>query len=180
MSFPAAAPIKALAAGGRSVVFYDQRGSGLAEMITDPERLTIDHHVRDLEALRLHLGVQKMALIGHGAGATVAAEYAADHPAHVERLALLHPGSLEDSDLPATVERLSAPALVVDGLRSNTSLKSSREWAGMLPNARLLLIPRAGGDVFVDQPARLTAALKQFLAGRDPAGSEVIPGPDAH
>lgn len=180
MSLANAAPLEALAGTARSVVFYDQRGSGLADPVSDPELLSLDHHVRDLEALRLHLSVQRMALIGHGAGAPIAAEYAADHPAHVERLVLLHPGSLEDSDLPATVERLTAPALVIDGMRSNASLTSSREWAGMLPNARLLLVPRAGGDVLADQPARVTAALKQFLAGRHPPGSEVVPGPDAH
>ena len=180
MSLTNAAPIEALAGPARSVVFYDQRGSGLADPVTDPELLSLDHHVRDLEALRLHLGVQRIVLVGHGAGAPIAAEYAADHPTHVERLVLLHPGSLEDSDLPATVERLTAPVLVVDGMRSNASLTSSREWAGMLPNARLLLVPRAAGDVLADQPARVTAALKQFLAGKHPAGSEIVPGPDAH
>jgi pimeloyl-ACP methyl ester carboxylesterase len=180
MSSTTSGPIEALAGTDRTVVFYDQRGSGLADPITDPELLSLDHHVRDLEALRLHLSAQRMTLVGHGAGAPIAAEYAADHPDHVERLVLLHPGSLEDSDLPATVERLTAPALVIDGMRSNASLTSSREWAGMLPNARLLLVPRAGGDVLAEQPARVTTALKQFLAGRHPTGSEVVPGPDAH
>jgi pimeloyl-ACP methyl ester carboxylesterase len=176
---PAARQIEALAGPGRSVVFYDPRGSGASDPVTD-EQMTVDLHVRDLEALRLHLGVQKMTLVALAKGAMLAAQYAAENPAHVERLVLVSPMPIEESEEPAAVERLQAPVLVIDGLRSNATLTASREWAAFLPNARLLLVRGAGNDVLADQPAAFTTAMRQFLAGRHPAGSEVVPGPDAH
>ena len=36
----------------RAIVMYDQRGGGRSQVITDPARLTAEHHVRDIEALR--------------------------------------------------------------------------------------------------------------------------------
>jgi pimeloyl-ACP methyl ester carboxylesterase len=180
LAHPAAARIETLAGPGRSVVFYDPRGTGLSDPVTDPDLLTADHHVRDLEALRLHLGVQRMTLVALKEGAALAAQYAADNPTHVERLVLVSPIPIEESEEPAAVERLGAPVLVIDGLRSNATLTASREWAAFLPNARLLLVRGAGNDVLADQPAAFTTAMRQFLAGRHPAGSEVVPGPDAH
>src|SRR4026208_2292852 len=48
----------------RTLVMYDQRGSGLSEVVPDPLLLTADHHVRDLEAVRQHFGAERMSLIG--------------------------------------------------------------------------------------------------------------------
>jgi pimeloyl-ACP methyl ester carboxylesterase/ketosteroid isomerase-like protein len=42
-------------ARGRAVVHYDQRGIGRSTPLTDPERLSVERHVEDLEALRTHL-----------------------------------------------------------------------------------------------------------------------------
>jgi proline iminopeptidase len=75
----------------RTVTMYDQRGGGRSQIITDAERLTATHHVRDLEALRLALGLQRFALIGESWGAGLAALYAAEHPDRVERLVLIGP-----------------------------------------------------------------------------------------
>jgi proline iminopeptidase len=264
--------IEPLATRGRMVVLYDQRGSGLSDLETIPALLTADHHVRDLEALRQHLGVRRMTLVGLSWGSGLAALYAARYPARVERLVLVSPmapakkpfwnerlaklqalrgeaasarraemlarvpgasdeetrtlcrelsddnfrlyfheptpeklahaarrcdippaairnrpvveagtlGSLGDWDFRPLLEGISAPTLVIEGEESNVPLGATREWAVLMPNARLLLIPDAGHEVFVDQPAAFTAALEQFLRGRFPRGAEVLPGPDAH
>lgn len=179
-TFAGAAHLEPLAARDRSVIFYDARGSGASDLIADPSLLTADHHVRDVEALRVHLGAPRISLVALASGAPLAARYAALHPDHVERLVLVNPGPLDGADLGATVEELKVPVLVVDGRESGATAAAAREWAAVLPDARLLLIRRAGPDVVADQPAAFTAAVKQFLAGRHPAGSEVVPGPDAH
>jgi len=76
---------------GRAVVHYDQRGIGRSAPLTDPERLSVERHVEDLEALREHLGLERLALLGHSWGGLLAARYATAHPHRVERILLLDP-----------------------------------------------------------------------------------------
>lgn len=78
-------------AHGRTVIMYDQRGSGRSELVSDPHRLTPSDHVRDLEALRRQLGVERMSLVGFSWGAGLAALYAMEHPDRVKRLLLVAP-----------------------------------------------------------------------------------------
>jgi proline iminopeptidase len=47
--------------------------------------------VEDLEALRRHLGADKVVLIGHSFGPAIIARYAIQHPGHVDRMVLLGP-----------------------------------------------------------------------------------------
>lgn len=76
---------------GRRLLFYDQRGAGRSDVITDADQFTTEHYVRDLETLRQHFQLERMALLGHSWGAGVALFYALEHPAHVERLVLVDP-----------------------------------------------------------------------------------------
>lgn len=73
------------------VIYYDQRGGGRSALPSDEALLTIDHHVRDLEALRQHLGLKKVTLLAHSFGPAIAALYAIRHPANVERMIFLGP-----------------------------------------------------------------------------------------
>lgn len=77
-------------ARGRTVIFYDQRGGGRSELPADPAALSLEHHVADLEAVRAHFGLERMALVGQSWGALLAAFYAREHAERVERLALLN------------------------------------------------------------------------------------------
>lgn len=74
--------------GEQQVVYLDQRGSGRSERpwTHDYALATL---VADLEALRTHLGVEQVALLGHSFGGTLALEYAAAHPTRVSRLVLV-------------------------------------------------------------------------------------------
>jgi proline iminopeptidase len=74
-----------------TVIYYDQRGGGRSSLPGDPALLTIDHHVRDLEALRVRLGVEKLTLLAHSFGPAIAARYAIAHPGRVERMIFLGP-----------------------------------------------------------------------------------------
>ena len=78
---------------GRTLIMYDQRGSGRSEVVTNPKLLTAAHHVRDLEALRHHFGIRRMTLIGLSWGSGLASMYAAERPERVERLLLVSPMS---------------------------------------------------------------------------------------
>ena len=61
------------------VIYYDHLGNGQSEHPADFADLTFDRFVSDAEALRAHLGLGKMILIGHSYGGFIAQEYAAAH-----------------------------------------------------------------------------------------------------
>lgn len=73
------------------VVFYDQRGGGHSSLPADPNTITMQNHVRDLEALRRHLGAERIVLLAHSFGPSIAALYAIEHPDRVERMVLIGP-----------------------------------------------------------------------------------------
>lgn len=82
----------ALAAERRRLVLLDPRGVGSSADPADPATFRADLLVRDVEALRAHLGLEQMSLLAHSAGAVLALLYAAAHPERLSRLALITPG----------------------------------------------------------------------------------------
>jgi proline iminopeptidase len=74
-----------------TLVLYDQRGGGHSDLVKDKSVLTAANDVRDLEALRLHFGIQNMTLIGLSWGSGLAALYGDAHPEHVSRIVFLDP-----------------------------------------------------------------------------------------
>ena len=67
------------------MIYFDQRGSGRSERPWT-QAYSMDILVQDIEALRQRLGTQRIALIGHSFGGTLALEYAAQYPEHVSRI----------------------------------------------------------------------------------------------
>jgi pimeloyl-ACP methyl ester carboxylesterase len=87
----------------RSLVLLDLRGTGASAIPADPASYRCDRQVDDVEALRVHLGLERIDLLGHSAGAALALLYAARHLNRVDRLVLLNPSprvvGLEITDL---------------------------------------------------------------------------------
>jgi pimeloyl-ACP methyl ester carboxylesterase len=87
----------------RWLVLLDLRGTGESAVPADPATYRCDRQVEDVEALRMHLGLDRMDLAGHSAGAALALLYAARHPDRIGRLALINPSpravGLEITDL---------------------------------------------------------------------------------
>jgi len=82
------------------LVFYDQRGSGRSELLRDdPALFTMARHVADLEALRVHFGLERMTLVAHSFGPAIAASYAIAHPDRVARMIFLGPVPPRAGDL---------------------------------------------------------------------------------
>ncbi len=75
----------------RELILPDSRGTGDSEVPADPVAYRCDLIARDVEALRAELGLERLDLLGHSAGSTVALLYAAAHPERVGRLILLTP-----------------------------------------------------------------------------------------
>jgi pimeloyl-ACP methyl ester carboxylesterase len=79
-----------LAATSR-LVLLDARGTGRSEVPADPGTMRADRLGDDLEALRGELGLERMVVLGHSAGAPVAMLWAAAHPDRVAALVLVTP-----------------------------------------------------------------------------------------
>lgn len=79
-------------ATGRMLVAFEQRSGGRSQPLSDPDHLSAEYFIEDLEALRQHFGLERMTLIGQSWGAMLAALYTARYPKRVERLLLLSPG----------------------------------------------------------------------------------------
>lgn len=73
------------------LVYYDQRGSG-ATPLGDPARVSFAGAIQDLDGLRAALGVDRVNLVGHSAGALLAALYAGTRPETTASVVLLNPG----------------------------------------------------------------------------------------
>lgn len=97
-----------LADAGRAFVMYDQRGSGHSQLVSDPAALAIGKHVADLDAVRRHLGEERLDLVGVSWGAVVVARYAEAHPRRVGRIVFLSPMSPTREHLAQRLAHLAA------------------------------------------------------------------------
>ncbi|GAA0570187.1 alpha/beta hydrolase [Paractinoplanes ferrugineus] len=75
----------------RTLVLLDPRGTGSSEPAPP---CSFNDLADDLELLRLHLGAERLDVLGHSAGAWPVLAYAARHPARVARLVLLTPSRI--------------------------------------------------------------------------------------
>ncbi|WP_392675978.1 alpha/beta fold hydrolase [Streptomyces sp. LN785] len=77
----------------RQLVLLDQRGTGDSEAPDDPATYRCDRLVDDVEALRAHLGLDRIDLLGHSASGNLVALYAARYPHRLRSLTLVAPGT---------------------------------------------------------------------------------------
>ena len=76
------------------IVLFDQRGAGRStphagDIDTSLEHNTTDHLVRDMEALRSHLGIDRWLVFGNSWGSTLGLAYGQRHPERVSEMVLL-------------------------------------------------------------------------------------------
>ncbi|MCX5379949.1 alpha/beta fold hydrolase [Streptomyces sp. NBC_00091] len=91
-------------ASGRRLVLLDLRGTGDSAIPADESTYRVDHQVADIEALRLHLGLDRVDLLAHSAAGNLVMLYAAAHPERLGRIALVTPTAWA-VDLPSTPEQ---------------------------------------------------------------------------
>ena len=71
----------------RTFIRYDERGCGLSDQ--EPEDISFETFVQDLETVVDELGLERFPLMGLSQGGPVAIEYAVRHPERVSRLVLV-------------------------------------------------------------------------------------------
>ncbi len=76
-------------AKNRRVIFYDQRGDGGSDVLKPGRSCTLADQIADLEALRAHLGFDKIDLLGHSWGGYLSMAYAARYAGHISHLLIV-------------------------------------------------------------------------------------------
>jgi proline iminopeptidase len=76
-------------ARNRRIVFYDQRGNGRSSELKEGQSCALADQIADLEALRAHLGFEKIDLLGHSWGGYLVMAYAARHPERIAHLLIV-------------------------------------------------------------------------------------------
>ncbi|MFJ4315176.1 alpha/beta fold hydrolase [Streptomyces lavendulae] len=96
---------------GRRLILLDPRGTGDSATPADESTYRVDRQVADVEALRLHLGLERVDLLAHSASGNLAQLYAAAHPERPRRTVLVTPTAWA-VDLPVTGgQRMAAARL---------------------------------------------------------------------
>lgn len=85
-----------------TLILLDPRGTGGSAMPSDATTLAFPALADDVEELRIQLGLDRIDLLGHSAGAVVAEVYAARHLDRVRRLVLVTPSARLQAVAPDT------------------------------------------------------------------------------
>ncbi len=80
------------------LVYYDQRGRGRSADRVQPEDVSIDSEMSDLDEVRRSVHSGSIAILGHSWGTLLALEYAVRHPERVSRLILMNPAPASHDD----------------------------------------------------------------------------------
>jgi proline iminopeptidase len=80
------------------LIYYDQRGRGRSADGVQPEDVTLESEIADLDKVRQYFQLDSTAVLGHSWGAVLALEYAIRHPHRVSRLILMNPAPASKDD----------------------------------------------------------------------------------
>jgi proline iminopeptidase len=153
-------------AAHRQLVVLDLRGTGRSAIPEDTSSYRCDRLVDDVEALRVHLGLPRMDLLGHSAGTNIAAQYVARYPEYVSKLALIGPSN-----------RAAGIAVTGEMRRELALLRSDEPWFQGAFAALEAIIEGTGGDWEAITPffyGRWDAAARKHHAGARPGNDEAV------
>ncbi|HEY8180318.1 MAG TPA: alpha/beta hydrolase [Candidatus Limnocylindria bacterium] len=87
-----------------TIVWLDPRGTGGSTAPAEADAYTLVDYAADVDAVRQHLGLDRVGLLGFSHGGMVAMRYAIDHSDHLRRLVLLDTAPTLDA---VAMERVS-------------------------------------------------------------------------
>lgn len=135
-------PLRPLAESCR-LIAYDHRCNGLSRRI-DIRTMTWENLAADAEAIREHLGIEELGVIGHSFGGMVALEYATRYPAGIRKLVLM------DTCGDSSWVRMRAPEeLARRGFSMRTVEAARRFYSGRIhPHELKRMMVRLGGAYY--------------------------------
>ncbi|GAB7029126.1 alpha/beta hydrolase [Streptomyces platensis subsp. malvinus] len=150
----------------RQVIFLDLRGTGKSAVPDDTSTYRCDRLVDDVEALRVHLGLARIDLLGHSAGANLATQYLARYPERVSKLALIAPSA-----------RAVGIAITGETRRKLAQLRKNEPWFPSAFTALEAITEGAGSDWEAIAPffyGRWDAAAQHHHAAGRPDNEEAV------
>ncbi|MGW3418206.1 alpha/beta fold hydrolase [Streptomyces phaeochromogenes] len=151
------------ALGQRSAVILDNRGTGASQEPADPDSYRFEHLVDDIEALRAHLGLERVDLLGHSSAGNTSLLYTLRHPERVSRLILMCPST-------------RVVGIGVEDFEEALARRAHEEWYN---SARRALVAWTGSTTVTDSvPHREVAA--PFFYGRWDAAAQEHAHAEAH
>lgn len=121
------------------IIFYDQRGCGKTDFPKDTTSITIQNYVNDLEAIRVHLKIEKLNLAGHSWGAILAIDYAKQFPEHLKKLILIAPAPANTDFFDQMFKNMQSKR-TDDDIKEMVKIMSSKEFDDRNPEAVLSAI----------------------------------------
>jgi pimeloyl-ACP methyl ester carboxylesterase len=150
----------------RQLIVLDLRGTGQSAFPEDSSSYRCDRLVDDVEALRGHLGLSRMDLLGHSAGTNIATQYAAQYPQNVSKLALIGPGT-----------RAVRIAITGETRRELAQLRKNEPWFPAAFAALEAITEGTGSNWEAIAPffyGRWNAAAEKHYAASQPSNKEAV------
>ena len=148
----------------RTLILLDNRGTGESQVPQDPLTYRVDQLVRDVEALRDHLGLERIDLFGHSASGGICLLYAAAYEHRIDHLVLVSP-SLRVVGIPSNLgveEVLALRAHEPWYDEAVTALYAEAATPQEMEHYRLLAAPLLYGRWDVSSQAQAAAEPAQF------------------
>jgi proline iminopeptidase len=118
------------------LIYYDHRGNGRSGR-PPLETLTFEQFCADADALREHLGYEKVAVLGYSFGGFIALEYALRYPERLSHLILLDTAPAFDygEEIEANARRKGATQEELDALEASDDNEAEfwRSWNLIVP-----------------------------------------------
>ena len=154
-----------------TVVTYDVRNRGRSDRAKDASTWTIQQDVKDLEAVRRELKIEKFIPIGFSYTGLMVAMYALDHPDRVTRIVQLGPdfALVRALDLTERVKDIKVPVLTIHSDKDpDAPYAGSVAWVQALPDAKLVTVKGAAHAAWLDDPVTVFASIRHFIRGEWP------------
>ena len=110
------------------LIYYDQRGRGKSAGTVQPEDVSLQSDVEDLDSVREYFQLNSVAVLGHSWGGVLALEYALRHSHHLSHLILMNTGPASYDDyLLLRQDRRSRATADIEALKARASEAQYRE-----------------------------------------------------
>lgn len=154
---------------GHTLLRFDQRGCGLSDW--DPDDLSFEGWLRDLEAVVDAAGFERFAVFGMSQAAALAIEYAARHPERVTHLLLLGGyarGKLKRNVTPREIDDAETQLKLVELGWSQPDPSYRQVFAGQfMPGATLEQVRAMGELMRISTSARSAARMMRAFFSID-------------
>ncbi|GAA1382187.1 alpha/beta hydrolase [Kitasatospora putterlickiae] len=151
----------------RRLVLVDARAAGRSGVPADRGTVSFVEQARDLEALRVHLGLERFDLLAHSAGCLTAQEYLAAFPGRAGRAVLVAPvgragREVDEAELAGLRASRSAEPWYADAAEADRLLglggRSGEELAALRRRVLPFFWHRWTGERLAEYPPRYASA----------------------